>query len=672
MLRLAFWSRYAIIDALCAGSDWQLIFSSPAAFSCSDPFEADNTFATAASQNVNSTNLHRICPAADNDYIAVSMSTAYTYTLQAIAVGTRVNLATRLYDPNGNILTEDNPAGTRNSTIVFRPTVAGVFRIQVYDASNAGNSGPDWLYNYTITQQVIATPTSTVGVAPTNTPIGCNDVYEPDNSLQLSKNIDLNTEQVHTLCRSGTTDPDTDWVHFAVNGGKVYSLYTKDLSGPVDTIITLFDAAGNRLAENDDYQPGSGLASRIDYVFPGTATYYLRIRDKRGLNGAGYQYTVGFSSTGALPPTATASVTPTLNPNSPTPTSGPCTDDFEPDGVAETARTLLIGSTQQHSICPAGDADWVRFFARAGKEYTIRTSNLGIGLDTFMFIFDSNATAILAQNDDGGDGVASRIDFFPLRDDWYYAQVKNAGDLGLPDMTYDLSLAVVPGVPQPPGTATPIIAPIETVTGEPNVPTPTTLVQATKPPLPTPTQGVIQPTPAAPATKPPPPPQPTTQVIVPTQPPVVVPTPVPPTLEPTAAVPGVPGTGREGGTVKAPAKAPPAVVIAPQQAAQPPAKSQALAPMLFRIFYDRDRDDTFGNGEGIRGISVYFLDANNNLAPTGSLTTSTGGDATLKIPTGPQRVYIPYLGINVPLTHFPDRELHSVWLPPVQLPDRVP
>ena len=94
--------------------------------------------------------------------------------------------------------------------------------------------------------------------------------------------------------------------------------------------------------------------------------------------------------------------------------------------------------------------------------------------------------------------------------------------------------------------------------------------------------------------------------------------------------------------------------------------------MLFRIFYDRNRDDTFSNGEGIRGINVYFLDTSNNLAPTGSLTTSPGGDATLKIPTGPQRVYIPYLGINMPLTRFPDRELHSVWLPPVQLPDRVP
>src|SRR5207237_9525632 len=91
-----------------------------------------------------------------------------------------------------------------------------------------------------------------------------------------------------------------------------------------------------------------------------------------------------------------------------------------------------------------------------------------------MYLFDTNMHSILAQNDDGGDGVASRIDFYPLRDDWYFAQVKNAGDLGGPAMTYDLSLVVVPGVPQPPSTATSIIAPPITVTTVPQQPTSST------------------------------------------------------------------------------------------------------------------------------------------------------------------------------------------------------
>jgi hypothetical protein len=94
--------------------------------------------------------------------------------------------------------------------------------------------------------------------------------------------------------------------------------------------------------------------------------------------------------------------------------------------------------------------------------------------------------------------------------------------------------------------------------------------------------------------------------------------------------------------------------------------------MLFRIFYDRDHNDSFGAGEGIRGVNVYFLDVAANLAPAGSLTTSAAGDGTLNLPTRLQRIYIPYLGVNMPLTRFPERESHSLWLPPVQLPERVP
>jgi Bacterial pre-peptidase C-terminal domain len=345
-----------------------------------------------------------------------------------------------------------------------------------------------------------------------------------------------------------------------------------------------------------------------------------------------------------LPPTGTATATPTLSPFSPTPTPGQCTDNYEPDGVAETAKTILIGQTQTHSICPATDADWVRFYGRAGKVYTIRTSNLGIGLDTFMFLFDSNATTILAQNDDGGDGVASRIDFYPQLDDWYFVQVKNAGDLGLPEMTYDLSLAVVPGVPQPGPTATGIIAPPVTVTSiSGGQATPTTFVQPTRPPVSTPTQGAIEPTPPEAATA------------VPTSP--VKEPPATPTEEPTSVVPGVPNTGAVAPIIDTTQSAP---------------RTVRLASILFRIFYDGDHNDTFSAGEGIRGVSVFFLDSQANLAPTGSLTTKANGQGGLRIPITPQRIYIPYFAINIPLTRFPERELHSIWLPSVRLPDRVP
>jgi hypothetical protein len=650
------------------GSDFQQIDKSPGAPSCGDPYEADDTLGTASLQNSGTTNLHRICPANDNDFIAFTASPSFTYTLQATAVGSRVDTLLRLYDTGGNLVAENNPDPSRDSQIVFLPNSAGTYRAQVVDRNSQGGNGADFLYNFTISQTSAATPTPSLSVTPT--PIACEDQYEPDNVFPTeARTLELNTEQVHTFCLSGTAGPDTDWLRFVASAGKVYTFYTKDLSGPTDTLLSLYDSDGNKLYQNDDYDPGSGLESRIDWSFTSPGVYYLAVREKRNGNSPAYRYTVGVTTTGELPPTGTATASPTLSPFSPTPTTGPCDDAYEPDGVPEAARLIYIGETQSHSICPDGDADWVRFFGRAGKEYTVSTANLGIGLDTYMWLFDSDGTTILAYNDDGGNGVASRIDFFPAADGYYYVQVKNAGDLALPEMTYDLSLVVTPGAPQPPGTATGIIAPVVTVTELPaEEASPTTLVLPTKPPLPTPTQGVILPTPELPEATPAPTetsgdqapptkqPQPTSTSL-PTSTPVQV---------PTASVPGIPGTGMAD---------PPVVIAAAPQPAplvEQPAAALKLAPILFRVFYDRDHNDAFGAGEGIRGINVTFLDVAENLAPSGGLVTSAAGDGTLSIPARLQRVYIPYLGINMPLSRFPEREIHSLWLPPVQLPDRVP
>lgn len=631
------------------GTDFAQIFSSPGAPSCADPYENDNTAAEATNQVVGTTVLHRLCSAGDQDWIAVSMTSSFTYTLSTAVQGSLVDTVLRLYDSSNNLIVEDDNATSRNSTISFRPSAAGTFRVQATQKNGAGNSGPNYLYTLAVTSASSNTPTPT-----TPTPAGCLDAYEPDNGLTTARGIELNTEQTHVLCPAG----DQDWVVFAATANKIYTMYTKDLALPVDTLIALYDSRGNKLAENDDFAPGQGLESQIDYSFTSGGTYYLRIRDARGGGGTGYSYTVGVSSEGALPPTVTTTRTPTINPNA-TATSGPCYDQYEPDGVPETARAILIGATQRHSICPAVDADWVRFYARAGKVYTIRTANLGIGLDTYMYIFDTDGRGILAQNDDGGEGVASRIDFYPIRDDWYFVQVKNAGDIGGSDQTYELTLIVTPGVPQPPSTAT---------AGGPPPSQPTTVVQPTRPPQSTPTQGIVPPTPASAGTTLPPPVGTVASDV--TKVPTAAIPPAQPTsgaAEPTVFVPGVPVTGaRSFEEVQAAKKK--EQVAAPA----PPKAPVAKAPMLFRIYYDRNGTDTYDAGEGIRGLEILFLSRDAGLGLTGSLKTSDAGTGRLTLPVMDQQVYIPYLGINVALTNFPERELHSLWLPPVQLPERVP
>ncbi len=644
------------------GSDFALLPTSAGTASCADPFEPDDSAATASGQAVGTSSLHRLCPAGDQDWISLQLSTGFTYTLQTGAQGARVDTVLRLYDNSGNLLSTDNNPGSRSSLIRFQPTTSGAFKVQITDANNAGDRGADFLYTFTVTSTSAATATPATPV--TATPIACQDVFEPDNNMATARPIDLNSEQVRTLCPVG----DEDWVVFTASANKIYSMYTRDLAGPVDTVITLYDAQGNFLAENDDYQPGQSLASRIDFTFAHTSNYYLRVRDKRGSGGSGYQYTLGLSSTGGLPPTGTATVTPTLNPSTMTPTPGLCTDAYEPDGVPASAKLILIGAVQRHTICPATDADWVRFYARAGKVYTIRTGNLGVGLDTYMYLFDSDGQKILAQNDDGGDGsVASRIDFYPQRDDYYFAQVKNAGDIGNPDETYDLSLVVVPGAPQPPSTATGI-APQPQQTSPP---VPTTVVQPTRTPVPSPTQGAIKPTPIAQGITPSVPGPVGTQgasTVAPRATSTEEATPTEVLVMPGVTPPGVPNTGAPD--------LPAQVDASPLNSAQPPVQPRpalTYAPMLFRLYYDRNKNDAYEPGEGIRGVRVYFVGSDGILSPSASLVTPDNGSGSLNIPVNSEeRIYIPYLGIAIKLSNFPQRATHSLWLPPVQLPDRVP
>lgn len=682
-----------------SGKDFAQIQRSPNAPSCADPNEGrtnDDTLTNAVAQDLGTTVLHRLCPGGDRDSISLTLSANLTYTLKTLLpAGSQANTILRLYSPDNVVVAEDVDTTTPDALIRFRPSSSGTYKAQVSDANGGGAAGAAWLYNFRAEAESGLTSTPTATASPVSS---CLDAYEPDDQLAQAQNITLNSEQTHTLCHPDGTR-DTDWLAVQVSAGKVYTFLTKNLAGPVDTIISLHSADGTKLFENDD-DPGQGLASRIDYTFAQGGEYYLRIRNKTDVTGPGYQYTVAFSSSGQLPATATGTATATANPNTATPTPAACNDAYEPDGVPEAAKLFYIGSIQKHTICPATDADWVRFYARAGKVYTMRTGNLGVGLDTYMYLFDTDGKTILAQNDDGGDGVASRIDFYPQRDGYYFAQVKNAGDIGGPDQTYDLSLVVVPGAPQPAGTATFIVAPVVTVTSGPAPPT--VVVQPTRQPVPSPTQGAIQPTPAlveATRAVQPPGPQPSQEATIgraaPTPTRVQAPVEASPTADaggggsqagpsPTTQVIIIPNVPRTGAMDLPKSQRGPQIIMlptsvvmarAPEIVPRPPVVQQHgtnLAPMLFRLFYDRNQNSQFDVGEGVRGVAVYFVPTDSTNVALGVLTTTESGSGKVMLPTREQMVYIPYLGIKMPLANFPDREMHSLWLPRVQLPTQVP
>lgn len=296
-----------------------------------------------------------------------------------------------------------------------------------------------------------ATPTATVGPSPTPPPVCLNgrERDDPGNDMGSARLILVDVTEGHGICVIG----DEDWFKFGAIGGKVYTIDVPEMANGLDLSIDLYDEQGNRLTSNDDFfnrtpPDPSDIRPRIQsWTAPRDGIYFFRIRDTLNLGGGDRTYSVVVISESYGP-------TPITIPEI-------CRDLYEEDGLPEEATLITSNEVQPaHVLCPAGDADWVRFFGKAGKTYYLYTdtrpyrNNPDInqqteaGADTVLYLADRDGVSIIDFNDDlaGGGSLDSEIRFTPTVDGFYYAQVKNVGDIGNQFIRYDLVLKLcVPG-----------------------------------------------------------------------------------------------------------------------------------------------------------------------------------------------------------------------------------
>jgi hypothetical protein len=91
---------------------------------------------------------------------------------------------------------------------------------------------------------------------------------------------------------------DTDVFRFEGQAGDqvVAEVLARRLNSPLDSVLELADAAGRRVAFNDDFEDkGAGLTthqadSRLQATLPATGAYYLRVSDAQGHGGPEYGY----------------------------------------------------------------------------------------------------------------------------------------------------------------------------------------------------------------------------------------------------------------------------------------------------------------------------------------------------------------------------------------------
>ena len=108
--------------------------------------------------------------------------------------------------------------------------------------------------------------------------------------------------------------------------------------------------------------------------------------------------------------------------------SGIPADAYEPDDTAGTAKSISAGETQTRNIHVVGNYDWIRFDLTENAESVVfETLDAGIFGDTVLTLYDSSLNFV-AEDDDGGEGLFSRLEMSELPTGTYYIRIRDWGN----------------------------------------------------------------------------------------------------------------------------------------------------------------------------------------------------------------------------------------------------
>ncbi|MEM7129113.1 MAG: pre-peptidase C-terminal domain-containing protein [Chloroflexota bacterium] len=274
-----------------------------------DSFEQDDNIGSASTVESNGTvQTHNICPAGDKDWSKFEASAGITYRIETLNLAKFSDTVLCLYAPDNEKIVCNNDGGAGDaSRIVWTASVNGTYGLSVED-HNPQVAGEETEYSLRI-----------------NTSLCDEDAQEPDNSRSTAQPIVAGgTLHNHDICPAG----DEDWYVFDGTANTDYVIETTNVGPEADTVISLHDANGNLIAQNDDYAPGIG--SRLGHRVTSAGKYYVKVRlYNPSTFGSGTEYSLK-----VYPGTA-----PTVTPVTPQPTVTP---QATPTPQASGIRTLIV------------------------------------------------------------------------------------------------------------------------------------------------------------------------------------------------------------------------------------------------------------------------------------------------------------------------------------------
>ncbi|MEM7535345.1 MAG: pre-peptidase C-terminal domain-containing protein [Chloroflexota bacterium] len=414
-----------------------------------DAYEPDNGCTTARDIPTDGTRQSHLFQAPnDEDWIKFSIRAGESFAIAADNTGPNVNPVVALYNSCDQALSDASGARAFQGIHQARlgrqaePLEAHTTTDQVYYAQIT-HPNPD-VFGEEAYYDIYVVASDCIG-----------DEFEPDNTREQASVLALsnsdgqdvadNAIQTRNVCPVA----DADWVQFEVEAAQIYVLQTETLGVDADTVLELYDSAGQLIARNDDY--GYLKASRIVFEpnFPGT--HYARVQHINiGASGPDTAYTISLQE---------GSCSPDIHEG-----------DSGDNGPGDAIEINPNGPSRNYNFCAdplrtdVGDQDWFRFEAVVGGNYTIRTSGLAGNSDTILRLYDQDGETVIMSNDDIGVGRAAAFQFTPQTTGTYYVQTTqyNANVTGA-QTNYRVSVDEdIPPTPTPSPTPSPTPVPVPT------------------------------------------------------------------------------------------------------------------------------------------------------------------------------------------------------------------
>ena len=263
---------------------------------------------------------------------------------------------------------------------------------QVYvRVSGAGSTG-----NYML--QVTKPTTATDFIANIFNPL---PMLQPVDLITLSQGTNSGSLSNNRMDIESATDVDV--FSFTTNrGGPIQVSVSKVVDSNLDTIVSILDASGNVLASNDDSNGTTN--STVVFQADNNTLYYIRVSGYGGTTGR-----FDISVTDLTPAVAE-------------------TDGAGTDLTHATALTFVANSASfQGNISSAGDQDFFSITASSSGVLTISlAAEASSGLDTYLYLYNSDKVLIL-EDDDSGSGLNSSISINVLTGQTYYLQASGFG-----------------------------------------------------------------------------------------------------------------------------------------------------------------------------------------------------------------------------------------------------